>query len=229
MTITAADLNSSVVAHPGVYAPQYDSRLLVNALAQTGMVAGRRVLDLCTGSGVVAIAAARLGAGSVIAFDICRRAVRCARMNASTAAVDIDVHRGSLADALACGPYDVVVCNPPYVPTGSVAETIPMGIAPVWAWNAGDDGRLLLVPLCESAPGLLTRGGAMLVVQSEFSGVERSLSSLRSVGLDAEIIVWEWIPFGPVLSARARWLEAAGMLPNGRREEELVVIRADKP
>jgi release factor glutamine methyltransferase len=38
-----------------------------------------------------------------------------------------------------------------------------------------------------------------------------------------------WIPFGPVMSARANWLEEIGRLPRGRREEELVVIRADKP
>ena len=36
------------------------------------------------------------------------------------------------------------------------------------------------------------------------------------------------IPFGPVLNARAGWMESVGMLPVGRREEELVVIRADK-
>ena len=47
-------------------------------------------------------------------------------------------------------------------------------------------------------------------------------------GLDAEILAWQWIPFGPVLSARAQWLEDTGRLEPGRREEELVVIRADR-
>lgn len=68
----------------------------------------------------------------------------------------------------------------------------------------------------------------MLIVQSEFSGVEESLGALRAGGLDAEILMWQWVPFGPVLTARAEWLERMGRLRVGRREEELVVIRADK-
>jgi release factor glutamine methyltransferase len=79
------------------------------------------------------------------------------------------------------------------------------------------------------ASKLLCDGGSMLLVQSAFAGVQRSLESLRSTGLDAEVIASQWIPFGPVLSARAAWLEETGLLRRGCREEELVVIRADKP
>ena len=43
------------------------------------VVAGRHVMDLCTGTGIAAIAAAELGATSVTAWDICPRAVRCAQ------------------------------------------------------------------------------------------------------------------------------------------------------
>ncbi|HEX2283807.1 MAG TPA: methylase, partial [Mycobacterium sp.] len=64
---------------------------------------------------------------------------------------------------------------------------------------------------------------------SEFSGIERSLEALRDAGLTAEVIAEQYIPFGPVLSARAKWLERVGRLRQGRREEKLVVIRADKP
>jgi release factor glutamine methyltransferase len=219
-----------VVTDPGVYAPQYDSRLLIEALQKTNLAPGRHVLDLCTGSGVVAVAAAQLGASSVTAFDICPRAVRCSRANAEAAGVQVNAQMGSVTDALARGPFDVVVSNPPYVPTGPEAdsERIPVEAGPVRAWSAGDDGRLVLDPLCHAAPDLLTGGGTMLIVQSEFSGVEQSLVELRSHGLDAEILLWQWVPFGPVLTSRAQWLESIGWLQEGRREEELVVIRADK-
>lgn len=68
----------------------------------------------------------------------------------------------------------------------------------------------------------------MLFVQSEFSGVEQSIMILRSSGLAAEVVARQRIPFVPVLAARAGWLQSSGSLPSGRRDEQLVVIRADK-
>jgi release factor glutamine methyltransferase len=106
---------------------------------------------------------------------------------------------------------------------------IPLTAGPAWAWNAGLDGRMVLDPLCGSASGLLAAGGSMLLVQSALSGVEKSVNSLRSTGLDAEVVASQRVPFGPVLSARAGWLEATGRIQKGCRTEELVVIRADKP
>jgi release factor glutamine methyltransferase len=217
-----------------VYQPQHDSRLLVDAMRWSGLMPRRRVLDLCTGSGFVAIAAAEMGCASVTAFDICPHAVRCSQGNAAGAGVDVDVREGSWTRALDCAPFDVVVSNPPYVPAppeGDAAESIPeipAGAGPKWAWNAGPDGRLVLDPLCRSASKLLRDGGSVLLVQSAFAGVQRSLDSLRSTGLDAGVIASRWIPFGPVLTARACWLEKTGRLRRGCRQEELVVIRADK-
>ncbi len=213
----------------GVYVPQDDSRLLMDVMGRTGLARGRRVVDLCTGGGAVAIEAAEQGASAVTAVDICRRAVRCARANALTAGVEVDVHMGSWARAVEFGPFDLAVCNPPYVPhdPNIDAHSAPP-IGPARAWNGGYDGRLVLDPLCEAAPGLIADGGTLLLVQSEFAVPRRTLAALASVGLDAEIVASRWIPFGPVLSSRAEWLEDSGLLEPGRREEELVVVRADK-
>lgn len=215
----------------GVYPPQHDSQLLIDILEKTELAQDRRVLDLCTGSGVVAIAAAELGAASVTALDICPRAVRCSRGNAVHAGVEIDVREGSWSGALDYAPFDVIVSNPPYVPTPPAGDTevIPITAGPAWAWNAGVDGRMVLDPLCESAASLLASGGSMLLVQSVLSDVEQSLESLRSTGLRAEAVASQCIPFGPVLSARAGWLEVTSRIQKGCRTEELVVIRADKP
>ena len=215
----------------GVYPPQHDSQLLIDTLEKTELAQGRRVLDLCTGSGVVAIAASELGAASVTAFDICPHAVRCSRGNAVNAGVVVDVLEGSYSGALDYAPFDVIVSNPPYVPTPPAGDTevIPMTAGPAWAWNAGVDGRMVLDPLCESAAGLLAPGGSMLLVQSTLSGVESSVNALRATGLYTEVIASQLVPFGPVLSARAGWLEATGRIQKRCRTEELVVIRADKP
>jgi release factor glutamine methyltransferase len=215
----------------GVYRPQEDSRLLVDAMRRSALIPNRRVLDLCTGSGFVAIAAAEMGCAVVTAFDICSHAVRCARANAARAGVDVDVRQGSWTDALDSPPFDIVVSNPPYVPAPADgdAQVIPARAGPSWAFNAGPDGRLVLDPLCASVSKLLCDGGSLLLVQSAFAGTRRSLDTLRSTGMDAEIVASARIPFGPVLSARAPWLEEIGLLAPGCREEELVVIRADKP
>lgn len=213
----------------GVYTPQEDSQLLINAMDKSALALGARVADLCTGSGVVAVNAALQGASSVAAFDICPKAVRCARANAQMHEAAVGVHLGSWARAAEFGPYDLVVCNPPYVPHHPGTEALPPAVGPARAWDAGYDGRLVLDPLCEAAPALLADGGSLLLVQSEFADPRKTLKSLSEAGLDADIVAWEWIPFGPVLQSRAQWLEETGRLQPGRREEELLVIRADKP
>jgi release factor glutamine methyltransferase len=237
LTATYPDLRPELTAAEAasidgdVYPPQEDSRLLVETMRRTRPIERQRVLDLCTGSGFVAIAAAEMGCASVTAFDICPHAVRCSRGNAAVAGVEVDIRQGSWIGALDCAPFDVVVSNPPYVPTPPEddSEVISPNAGPAWAWNAGPDGRLVLDPLCASVSKLLCTGGSLLLVHSVFAGVQRSLDTLRSTGLDADIIASQRIPFGPVLSARANWLEETGRLRPGCREEELVVIRADKP
>ena len=97
------------------------------------------------------------------------------------------------------------------------------------AWHAGYDGRLVLDPLCEAVPDLLADRGSVLLVQSEFADPRRTLAALSSAGLDAKMVARQCIPFGPMLTSRAWWLEETDRLDPGRREEELLVIRADKP
>jgi release factor glutamine methyltransferase len=230
MTSAYTDLDTAVVPSD-VYVPQEDSQLLIDVMEKTGRARGNRVADLCTGTGIVAIAACEQGASQVTAFDICPRAVHCARTDAATAGLDVSVHLGSWARAVEFGPYDLVVCNPPYVPHDPSidAAQLPSDIGPARAWDAGYDGRLVLDPLCATAPQLLVGGGTLLLVQSEFAEPRSTLAALARAGMDAEVVAYQWIPFGPVLTSRAEWLEETGRLEPGRREEQLLVIRADKP
>lgn len=186
---------------------------------------------MCTGSGFIAIAAAEMGCASVTAYDICPSAVSYSRGNAAGAGVDVDVRQGSWVKALDHGPYDVVVSNPPYVPTPPLDDTgaIASIAGPSRAYNAGPDGRLVLDPLCGSASKLLADGGSLLLVHSALAGVEQTLQSLRETGLTADVVASQLIPFGPVLTARAQWLEETGRIGRGCRREQIVVIRADKP
>ncbi|MBY6678677.1 methyltransferase [Rhodococcus sp. BP-332] len=211
-----------VRAHPGVYAPQDDSRLLCEVMPVAASPLGARALDLCTGTGVLALQAACLGAREVLAYDLDARAVACALDNAERIGVGVDARQGTLIDALAEAPFDLVVSNPPYVPS----PTAPEGRGVHRAWDAGADGRIVLDPLCDNAFDLLTPGGTMLIVQSEFAGVDRTIERLMRSGTTVDVVARRRIAFGPVMHARAEWLEATGALQPGRRSEELVVVRA---
>ncbi|MBO8193178.1 methyltransferase [Streptomyces oryzae] len=238
---------------PGVYAPQGDTELLLEALAEAAVPRGARMLDVCTGTGVVALAGARLGAAQVHAVDISARAVLATAWNARLRKLPVRTHRGDLltgdsptgdvsagdvsagdvptgevtardVPAPAAGRFDIVTANPPYVPH---AEPDGHGGRRARAWNAGRDGRKVLDRLCEAAPRLLTESGVLLVVHSALCGPQRTLDLLHQGGLKAAVTARRVQPFGPVLRKRAHWLEQQQLIAPGQRHEELVVIRAD--
>ncbi|MEU6979255.1 MULTISPECIES: HemK2/MTQ2 family protein methyltransferase [unclassified Streptomyces] len=211
-----------MIRPPGVYRPQGDTALLLESLAREPLGPGARTLDLCTGTGVLAVAAARRGAEAT-ASDISLPAVAAARSNARLHGCRVRVLHGDLAAPLAGERFDLVTVNPPYVPARTPT-------APVRgrrrAWDAGHDGRLLLDRICRIAPELLARDGVLLLVQSSLSGIAASLTALYAQGLRAHVSARRVQRFGPVMAARAGWLERGGLVEPGTRAEELVVIRA---
>nr|WP_245672698.1 HemK2/MTQ2 family protein methyltransferase [Aldersonia kunmingensis] len=211
-----------MVCLPGVYRPQTDSVLLAEALREASLPPDARVLDICTGSGVLALTAAQLGAGEVTALDTSRRAVISAWLNGQANRLKVHVRRGDCYDAFALGTFDVVLANPPYVPCPPGADTSAK-------WDAGPDGRSVLDPLCANAIDLLRPGGLLLLVHSEFAGADASLRQLRESGLKAAIVARRRVPFGPVLRGRVDYLNTRGLCSAETASEEVVVIRADRP
>lgn len=198
-------------------------------MLRSGLAVGRRVVDLCTGSGVVAIAAAEAGAKSVVAVDVSENAVKDAGKNAVRRGVALETLVGPWHRVLRRASFDLVVCNPPYVPEPDEGFYEPGGEAgPPVTYNAGPSGRLVLDPLCNAVPELLNPGGSVLIVQSEFADISRSIRLLDIGGLRTTVVARQVIPFGPVLLSRARWLERQGMVQPGVRTEAIAVIRADK-
>lgn len=205
----------------GVYRPQDDTWLLSRAMRREGITPRTEVLDVGTGSGVLAVEAAQLGA-RVTAVDISWLAVASARLNAFLNRQTVRVRHGDLMSAVSGRRFDLVVANPPYVP--SPGGTPPRG--PARAWNAGVDGRLLLDRICDTAPATMRSGGTLLMVHSSLCGVGVTLSRLNGAGLNAEVVDRARIPFGRVLRSRLAWLREQGVRTDGMWEE-LVVIRAE--
>ena len=210
---------------PGVYAPQDDSEFLLDTVLAHGLPPRARVLDLGTGTGRVALGLARAGARRVTAIDLSRRAVWATRLNSSLRRARVQVRHGDLRNGLH-GRYDVIVSNPPYVP--SVAD-LPGRHSRARAWDAGPDGRRLLDSICTAAPNHLAPGGVLWLVHSALCGGQRTVDMLRTAGLPARIVDRVDIPFGPVMRARAGWLLEQGLIEANQRTETLVVIRADRP
>jgi release factor glutamine methyltransferase len=195
--------------------------MLARAVRDEVAVAGGRVLDVCTGSGVLAITTARCGAQAT-AVDVSRRAVLCAAVNARLNGVRIRALRGDLFVPVRGERFDVIVSNPPYLPAD---EELPARGA-ARAWEAGRDGRALLDRLCAQAPDHLAPGGVLLVVHSSLCDPGATLGALHAGGLQAEIVVCRRGPLGPLVRARAPELEARGLLIPGQRHEDVVIVRA---
>ncbi|WP_436232750.1 HemK2/MTQ2 family protein methyltransferase [Actinacidiphila alni] len=206
---------------PGVYQPQQDTHLLMRAMCHEGVSPGTEVLDLGTGSGVLALCAARFGA-RVTAVDIAWRAVLAARANALFARRRIRVLHGDLAGD--DRRYDLVVSNPPYVPAPEIA---PPERGAARSWDAGHDGRAVVDRICATAPLVLAPHGVLLMVHSALCGTDDTLAALARGGLRAEVTDRELIPFGPVMRARLPWLRDTGIVGRDQDKEELVVIRAE--
>lgn len=208
---------------PGVYPPQGDTWLLADALLARGLVTGRRVLDVCTGTGVLAIAAARAGAASVTAVDLSARAAVTTWLNSRRQGVEVTVRRGDLFASVAGQRFDVVLANPPYVPAqGQRLPRHSIGRS----WDAGPDGRALLDRICAGVPAVLADDGVLVLAQSAVADEGRTLEQLEGAGMDAAVVARVAQPFGPVMRRRAALLEARGLIAHGQREEELVVIEA---
>ena len=211
---------------PGTYRAQGDTWLLAEALLDAAIPAGARVLDIGCGTGALSVTAAQAGAGHVTAIDICRRAAYATWLNARLRGHRVRVAVGDALElALAERPFDVVLANPPYVPS---ARPLPPRRGPARAWDAGHDGRAVLDRICAVAPMLLAPQGILLLVHSALSDADKTEQQLRGGGLKTSVIGRREVPFGPVMRERRDWLAARGLIEREQELEELVVIRADR-
>jgi ribosomal protein L3 glutamine methyltransferase len=151
----------------------------------------RRVLDLCTGSGCLAILAAlAFPRAAVDAVDLSAGALAVARRNVATHRLGdrITLHRGDLFQPLGAARYDLIISNPPYVDAGGMAKLPPeYRHEPRMALAAGADGLELVRRILAAAPRHLRKGGGLLCeIGRGRAPLERAYPTTPFVWLDTE-------------------------------------------
>lgn len=149
---------------PGVLIPRFDTEALCQQ-ALDRLRGGERVLDLCTGSGALAVALASLRPGiRAAAGDISPLAAALARENAARCGVSVDVRLGDLFAPFRGETFDMIVSNPPYIPAGQLAglqEEVRR--EPALALDGGADGLDFYRRIIAEAPRYLAPGGWLLL------------------------------------------------------------------
>jgi release factor glutamine methyltransferase len=158
----------------------------------------------------------------VTAVDASLPAVLATRLNAWRSGVRVRVLRGDLFSPVEGERFDLVVSNPPYVPSGPGS---PQAQGPRHAYDGGPDGRAFIDRICDGLPQHLRPGGVALLVHSSICGEQATLRALRAGGLEATVVERRRGALGPLMRARAAELERRGLLGPGQSEEELLVIR----
>jgi ribosomal protein L3 glutamine methyltransferase len=149
------------------------------------------VLDLCTGSGCLAILAARHFPNAVIdAVDISRDALAVAARNVADHGLEdrITLHRGDLFKPLGERRYDLIISNPPYVDAEGMAALPPECRAePKLAFDGGADGLDIIRPILDEAAAHLTpEGGLLCEIGRGRENVEIAYPQLPLLWLDTE-------------------------------------------
>jgi len=192
LTGTAAFMSFEVKVGPGVFVPRPETQSLVeHAIAQAQVMAvrevGLHIVDLCSGSGVVAISLARAVLhASVVAVEASASAVEYLRHNVDTLAPNITVVESdvvSFGQSVKDASIDMIVANPPYVPLAEVPNDPEVSrYDPVMALYGGEDGLDTVHEIVTLATRALRPGGYLAIEHSNLQG-DAVRFTLKEAGL----------------------------------------------
>lgn len=165
-----------------VLIPRQDTETLVEAaiIALQGQK-NPRVLDLCTGSGCIGISIATLAPHAQLTLaDISVSALEVAKKNAHDLNVDVLLRHGDLFKAVGREKFDLIVSNPPYIPSDELADLQPeVRREPALALDGGADGLDFYRRIAEEADQHLLPGGS-IYLEVGIGEAQAVLSMLKS-------------------------------------------------
>jgi release factor glutamine methyltransferase len=181
---TTAFCGHRVVVEPGVYVPRWQSEELARRAGEHLAGGGGLALDLCTGSGAIAVHLAAVAPRAlVLAADLDATAVRCARRNGVHAVV------ADIGEPFRSASFHVVTAVAPYVPTAGLA-LLPSDVRafePTSALDGGGDGLAIVRRVAAAAARLLVPGGWLLteVGGDQEAPLRHELAALGFASADA--------------------------------------------
>jgi release factor glutamine methyltransferase len=190
LTGTAAFGPLTLSVGPGVFIPRPETEAMLEWAVAQALPAKPVVVDVCTGSGALALALARHWPGArVIGLDDSDAALDYARRNAAGTAVEFvraDVtHSGVLTEL--DGHVDLVVSNPPYVPDGAELEPEVIDHDPPHAVFGGPDG-MAVIPAVARLAGRLLRPGGLFAVEHDDTTSSMTAETIRSTELFDDVV-----------------------------------------
>jgi release factor glutamine methyltransferase len=178
-----------------VYEPAEDSFLFAENL---NVQEGDAVLDLGTGSGILAVLAAKK-ADRVVAVDLNPFAIRCALQNAKLNCVKgiVSFLQSDLFTALyENSKFDLILFNAPYLPSELGEDSTWIGRS----WAGGFSGREVVDRFIAEVPSFLKPPGRVQLMQSTLTGLEETLGKFRESGLSASVKAEQQLPFFETLT-----------------------------
>ena len=167
---------------PRALIPRPETELLCEkaAAALAAFPAPRRALDLCCGSGALAVTLALTAANAQVeAADLSWDALALARENARRLGARVSFFQGDFLSAVSGRKYHVIVCNPPYIPSKDCSSLQPEVLRePVMALDGGTDGLDFYQRLKREAAGFLYPGGQVWV-ETGYDQAERVSALFR--------------------------------------------------
>jgi release factor glutamine methyltransferase len=161
-------MSLNFIVNPSVLIPRNDTEILVESIIDIFSKNQKHIniLDLCTGSGCISVSLAKyIPQSSITASDISSEALETAEKNALLNHVSerIKFIRSDLFENITDVNFDVIVCNPPYIPSSHIQSLMPevKNFEPLKALDGGSNGLHFYQQIIEKTPFFLSKNGVL--------------------------------------------------------------------
>lgn len=175
------------IVNKHVLSPRFDTELLVSEAIKY-IKPHNRVLDMCTGSGCVAISIAKIVDAYVEGCDISKKALKVATKNVKKHDVKVEMYQSNMFSNVQ-GKFNVIVSNPPYIET-EVVKTLDKEVVehdPILALDGGNDGLDYYRAIASNIKNYLLEDGVLLL-EIGYNQGESVTNIFKDIAKDIEVI-----------------------------------------